>query len=70
MLFYLAEIEFTFVGPSGTNRPPPSPISEETDSSDDETTGLSLLAPRRSRLDSDGEEIISSILYAVEQLIH
>ena len=67
-MIYLAKFELILIGPSGTNRPPPSPIREETDSSDDETTYRTLLAPRRPRLDSDGEEMAPSILYAFEQI--
>ena len=70
LLFYLAKIELILIGPSGTNRPPLSPIRLQTDSSDDDTTGRSLLAPRRPRLDSDGEEMAPSILYPIEKLIN
>ena len=70
MLFNEAKFELILIGPSETNRPPLSPISEKSDTSDDKTIGCFLLAPRRPRLDSNGEEIAPSILYALEKLIH
>ena len=69
-MFNEAKIELILNGPSGTNPPQPSPIIEESDTFDEETTSRDLLAPRRPRLESDCEEITPSILYGSKTLIH